>query len=197
MPHSPPENSELLSASSSQKKRVNLACVQCRKLKVKCIRTETHPLPSCQRCKKRGLRCEYVSTSEQDAQSMSTRQPAPTAGVKPLTRSQPSTEIYDQYNWSDSVHPGPATGQFSTPANHQYDFGLYSDDSGPDRQQNYGAVYLQPSPIPLPPQIPPVPPNDYDPCITLFDSQQTGYQLNPMTLLLSTEGSPKIASVTA
>ncbi|KAJ7456151.1 hypothetical protein FB451DRAFT_1183939 [Mycena latifolia] len=64
--HSPPHPTTLV---SRRPKRVYIACVHCRKRKIKCI-TSRDDQP-CQRCKKRGLKCDYVSVPEQQARSAS------------------------------------------------------------------------------------------------------------------------------
>ncbi|KAJ7662503.1 hypothetical protein B0H17DRAFT_1144290 [Mycena rosella] len=54
---SPPESTVI------PRKRVYMACVHCRKRKVRCI-TEAPDTP-CERCARKALRCEYLSVSNQ------------------------------------------------------------------------------------------------------------------------------------
>ncbi|KAJ7626783.1 hypothetical protein FB45DRAFT_1081583, partial [Roridomyces roridus] len=55
------------SSSASPRKRIFVACTECRKRKAKCINTSTEDFPNipCDRCQMKGLRCEYISVGEQ------------------------------------------------------------------------------------------------------------------------------------
>ncbi|KAJ7624037.1 hypothetical protein DFH06DRAFT_1305206 [Mycena polygramma] len=53
------------------RRRVIIACTNCRKRRVKCLTPEDPPLNPCERCVKKGLRCEYVTVSDQRGESAS------------------------------------------------------------------------------------------------------------------------------
>ncbi|KAJ6495226.1 hypothetical protein C8R45DRAFT_1094883 [Mycena sanguinolenta] len=53
-----------------QRRRTIIACVNCRKRKIRCIPTEQPPKNPCARCTKKGLPCEYVTAEhEEDSHS--------------------------------------------------------------------------------------------------------------------------------
>ncbi|KAJ6472367.1 hypothetical protein C8R47DRAFT_1146532 [Mycena vitilis] len=53
------------------RRRVIIACTNCRKRRIKCLTPEDPPLNPCERCLKKGLRCEYVTVSDQRGESAS------------------------------------------------------------------------------------------------------------------------------
>ncbi|KAJ7023076.1 hypothetical protein C8F04DRAFT_1271811 [Mycena alexandri] len=57
-------------SQSSQRKRIYLACVNCRRRKVRCITTGDSPDTPCQRCVKHGLICDYVPVSLEREKSL-------------------------------------------------------------------------------------------------------------------------------
>ncbi|KAF8205389.1 hypothetical protein K438DRAFT_536507 [Mycena galopus ATCC 62051] len=63
-PQSPPNLSLDL---FTKRKRVNLACVNCRKRKVKCTTSDVSPYTPCGRCTKMSLTCTYLSVADQGA----------------------------------------------------------------------------------------------------------------------------------
>ncbi|KAJ7255841.1 hypothetical protein B0H12DRAFT_524164 [Mycena haematopus] len=83
----------------TKRRRVNLACVHCRRRKVKCITSDVPPSTPCERCKKMGLSCTYISVAAQ-----STDWKSPTAGRKPehLHRllSTPPPTTTRPYTWN-------------------------------------------------------------------------------------------------
>ncbi|KAF7351704.1 C6 finger domain [Mycena sanguinolenta] len=55
---------------AQQRRRTIMACVNCRKRKMRCITTEQPPKNPCARCTKKGLPCEYVAAdNDEDNQS--------------------------------------------------------------------------------------------------------------------------------
>ncbi|KAJ7458497.1 hypothetical protein FB451DRAFT_1273284 [Mycena latifolia] len=102
--------------SFKPRRRVSLACVLCRKRKIKCSRSDESPYDPCQRCKRRGLVCEYVSVSEERAQSTS-RLPAgtpaaPSVPLRPPPLAVPRTapgwnlshHSFDPFNYQMPAH---------------------------------------------------------------------------------------------
>ncbi|KAF7344371.1 hypothetical protein MSAN_01918100 [Mycena sanguinolenta] len=51
----------------TKRRRVNLACVHCRRRKVKCTTSDVSPCSPCGRCAKMGLSCTYLSVAAQGA----------------------------------------------------------------------------------------------------------------------------------
>ncbi|KAJ7603333.1 hypothetical protein DFH06DRAFT_1310994 [Mycena polygramma] len=98
---------------SRQRKRVWLACVHCRRRKVKCMTATTGGLPPCmpcERCTKMGLTCTYRSVEAQSG-SASGKSSPPSAPIG--TRSNlkhPRTESYKPME----------TFKFITPSGHPW-----------------------------------------------------------------------------
>ncbi|KAJ6540728.1 hypothetical protein B0H19DRAFT_1078128 [Mycena capillaripes] len=59
-----PPNSSL--TAFTQRKRIYVACVHCRKRKVKCVNTGDSSNTPCKRCAEKGLLCEYLAVCEED-----------------------------------------------------------------------------------------------------------------------------------
>ncbi|KAJ6549987.1 hypothetical protein B0H19DRAFT_1073884 [Mycena capillaripes] len=51
------------------RRRVIIACTNCRKRKIRCLTPEETPVNPCDRCTKKGLKCEYITISNQEADS--------------------------------------------------------------------------------------------------------------------------------
>ncbi|KAJ7122448.1 hypothetical protein C8R44DRAFT_736140 [Mycena epipterygia] len=98
-----------------KRRRVHIACRHCRRRKIKCVITEESPDKPCERCAKRGLRCEYISVANQQ-----THPPSPTSAqsgreepTTNLAQSKPPTH-YRPNTWSqsarayDGINPGGA-----------------------------------------------------------------------------------------
>ncbi|KAF8124278.1 hypothetical protein K438DRAFT_1977603 [Mycena galopus ATCC 62051] len=49
----------------SARRRVIIACTNCRKRKIRCITTEDPPQTPCNRCAKKNLQCEYITIANQ------------------------------------------------------------------------------------------------------------------------------------
>ncbi|KAJ6540529.1 hypothetical protein B0H19DRAFT_1077936 [Mycena capillaripes] len=120
---SPPPSESSLKAFT-QRKRIYVACIHCRKRKVRCVTSA--PDARCERCTKKGLECEYLPVCEQ--------------------REKALFEAGD--DWEDS---SPSPPQSVTPpyANHQ---SLLSDSGRPSwtKPTTYGdSAYLAPGPFPF------------------------------------------------
>ncbi|KAJ7451328.1 hypothetical protein FB451DRAFT_1186270 [Mycena latifolia] len=63
MAHQSPSQSAL--ATFPMKRRAPVACVNCRKRKVKCIPPADSPHNPCERCTRRSLQCEYRSVADE------------------------------------------------------------------------------------------------------------------------------------
>ncbi|KAJ7260459.1 hypothetical protein B0H12DRAFT_1275638 [Mycena haematopus] len=72
-----------------QRRRTIMACVNCRKRKIRCITTEQPPKNPCARCAKKGLPCEYV-TAEHDDDSPS-QDFGSSAPPEPIPHQRPSS----------------------------------------------------------------------------------------------------------
>ncbi|KAF7318679.1 C6 finger domain [Mycena chlorophos] len=65
--HNPTPSAEL-SALFTTRRRVIIACTNCRKRKIRCMTSEESPVNPCERCEEKGLRCEYVTITDQRRQ---------------------------------------------------------------------------------------------------------------------------------
>ncbi|KAJ7731562.1 hypothetical protein DFH07DRAFT_781222 [Mycena maculata] len=136
MSHLTPETF-LSSTRTSRKKRAEVACVQCRRHKKKCIAPKGDPLPPCKRCSARGLFCEYIHIAGEHTQSSST---LGSGGPVPSTAgSQPRNEIYDQYPRVDPAYAAPSQFGPSSRPQTGHSQQPYSNSSG------YSGVYAAPS----------------------------------------------------
>ncbi|KAJ7729760.1 hypothetical protein B0H16DRAFT_1775607 [Mycena metata] len=94
----PPSNPP--TSQSSQRKRIYLACVNCRRRKVRCI-TAGEDTP-CQRCVKHGLLCDYVPVSLEREKSLFAIPPGEGSTSTPPSTMPPS--------WSQAPPPHSAYG---------------------------------------------------------------------------------------
>ncbi|KAK7052745.1 hypothetical protein R3P38DRAFT_3306360 [Favolaschia claudopus] len=53
--------------NAKTRRRTLLACLECRRRKMRCIPSEQPPTNPCARCQKKGLRCEYVAVEIDDS----------------------------------------------------------------------------------------------------------------------------------
>ncbi|KAJ7458498.1 hypothetical protein FB451DRAFT_1182692 [Mycena latifolia] len=91
--------------SSTPRLRASVACVRCRKRKIKCISSEGSPDRPCERCARRGFVCKYLSVGEERAQSSSNWPagvPAYTSSPTPSTPqpAPPTTPAWSQLHHS-------------------------------------------------------------------------------------------------
>ncbi|KAF7358600.1 C6 finger domain [Mycena sanguinolenta] len=108
-----------------QRRRTIMACVNCRRRKMRCITPEQPPKNPCARCTKKGLLCEYVPADQDDdsyspdsalAESSWEAPPIPALPL-PYT-SPPATEHASQVFWLQlprpiavwiAIHPAKST----------------------------------------------------------------------------------------
>ncbi|KAJ6456682.1 hypothetical protein C8R45DRAFT_1110802 [Mycena sanguinolenta] len=74
-----------------QRRRTIMACLNCRKRKMRCITTEQPPKNPCARCTRKGLACEYVA-AEHDEDSHCPEPRFPTPPESSANRGHPRTE---------------------------------------------------------------------------------------------------------
>ncbi|KAJ6550418.1 hypothetical protein DFH09DRAFT_1086683 [Mycena vulgaris] len=120
----------------TKRRRVIVACTNCRGRKVRCLTSEDPPQSPCQRCAKKGLACEYVTVTSQRNESLSrnpTPEPAPNVPLHYMPYGQfalpadhqPHTPLGSRQGYSRSPHitPNPL------PPNPQYLYPQYPDQS--------------------------------------------------------------------
>ncbi|KAJ7664103.1 hypothetical protein B0H17DRAFT_1256557 [Mycena rosella] len=116
MSHQSPSDAAL--AVFTTRRRVYVACVNCRKRKIRCITAEEAPDKPCERCTRKGLTCEYLAVSEERARSpnqMSGRE-GPTAN--PARGARPNSwapQPYAGYNAGTGPSPHGSTTHSSPP----------------------------------------------------------------------------------
>ncbi|KAJ6534124.1 hypothetical protein B0H19DRAFT_1271866 [Mycena capillaripes] len=71
----PAQQSQRSAPSMIRRRRTLMACVCCRKRKIRCLTSEQPPVNPCARCTRKKLPCEYVSASEPDHYSSSSSSP--------------------------------------------------------------------------------------------------------------------------
>ncbi|KAJ7473267.1 hypothetical protein FB451DRAFT_1174918 [Mycena latifolia] len=171
---SPPEQTP---ASSSARKRIYVACLHCRKRKIKCITaSESEP---CERCARRGLECEYLPVSVEQAQ-----QPSPTSGRDgpparsatpgphmPISWTQ-SPQTYGGYNapgagpsphsstaYANPSHYNPMNAmpgsQPFVPSNYGHDYSSRPQYPGAVQHQGYNHAPMASGPSQYPPSTMP------------------------------------------
>ncbi|KAJ7099851.1 hypothetical protein C8R43DRAFT_1244276 [Mycena crocata] len=121
-------------STAPQRRRVFIACLNCRKRKIKCMTDDTEQQP-CDRCIRKGLLCEYLAVGDED--STSARDPPPgrsSAGQSPSSSSYPagsypvsstnSNGAYGTHPPPHAIHPQYAPSQPQEPHSnhsaHQY-----------------------------------------------------------------------------
>ncbi|KAJ6540522.1 hypothetical protein B0H19DRAFT_1077928 [Mycena capillaripes] len=116
----PPSGSSL--KAFTQRKRIYVACIHCRKRKVRCVISS--PNPQCERCTKKGLECEYLPVCVQQERALfetgydwEDGSPSPPQSVtQPCANNQslppdygcPSWTKPTAYGHSAFVPPGPS-----------------------------------------------------------------------------------------
>ncbi|KAJ6598275.1 hypothetical protein DFH09DRAFT_1304081 [Mycena vulgaris] len=141
--------------SSRGHRRGRIACLNCRKRKIKCVTADDHPHSPCKRCSQYGSPCEFVSVSEEEASSP--EPPPPENGAKWLPPLGPESygrpqkqgaiaitppEIFDSYAAAEKIY-SPDLG--SPPILYPESY-MYSPDTGSPASL-YQESYTQQSPI--------------------------------------------------
>ncbi|KAJ7433996.1 hypothetical protein FB451DRAFT_1195786 [Mycena latifolia] len=154
----PPEPNP--SSASPIRKRVYLACLNCRKRKIRCIKAgESEP---CERCVRRGLQCEYLAVCATVPQALPptpgrdgpTADPFQSATTGPYThdsRIQPPQPPFG-YNASGRGPYPPASTAHTGPSTSQYDHANpmssgYQPFSSTDHRYNYSSPSQYPVPV--------------------------------------------------
>ncbi|KAJ7458881.1 hypothetical protein FB451DRAFT_1372094 [Mycena latifolia] len=85
--------------STTKKQRVSIACVHCRKRKIKCVPNEKSLYKPCERCVRRGFLCEYISVGDEQHQTLpgTPPPPPPPQSSLPLT---PTSHTPQTWGWS-------------------------------------------------------------------------------------------------
>ncbi|KAJ6556995.1 hypothetical protein DFH09DRAFT_1164177, partial [Mycena vulgaris] len=83
-----------------KRKRVPMACLRCRKRKIKCITSEESSGRPCERCTRRGFLCEYISVGDQRAQS--TFESSPPGRPATISPSPSPPSPYTELPWDHS-----------------------------------------------------------------------------------------------
>ncbi|KAJ7620355.1 hypothetical protein FB45DRAFT_871385 [Roridomyces roridus] len=87
------------------RKRVYVACTNCRRLKIRCDTTEEALDTPCERCARRGLQCQYLTVNEERSVSPTTPKHgrAPPSPPEPY---QPYSSQHDKYPQQYDILPG-------------------------------------------------------------------------------------------
>ncbi|KAJ7443540.1 hypothetical protein FB451DRAFT_1189997 [Mycena latifolia] len=172
---SPPEQTP---ASSTAPKRIYIACVHCRKRKIRCITSSEYD--SCERCARKGLECEYLPIPVEQIQ-----QPSQTSGWDgpPARSATPGPHMPISWTQAPQTHGGynaPGTGpsfpsstaysnlshynpmnemprfQSCVPSNYAHDHSSRSQYPGAVQHQGYSHAPMASGPSQYPPStIPP------------------------------------------
>ncbi|KAJ7104886.1 hypothetical protein C8R44DRAFT_746146 [Mycena epipterygia] len=103
------------SESFNRRRRVYIACLNCRKRKIKCLNEESLQRP-CERCIRKGLICEYIPVANEQAQSAGSNPPPPTQfgfGHRPPAPYSPPPAVHP----APAFNPTPAYGGYNGPSN--------------------------------------------------------------------------------
>ncbi|KAJ7616541.1 hypothetical protein FB45DRAFT_1105764 [Roridomyces roridus] len=92
---------------ATKKRRTIIACLTCRKRKLRCITFEQPPTNPCQRCARLNLTCEYVSVSLADAEPSQDQIPvqAPRAGSLESTAATPTSIDFSAGHHGGNIAP--------------------------------------------------------------------------------------------
>ncbi|KAJ7138580.1 hypothetical protein C8R46DRAFT_1234382 [Mycena filopes] len=130
--HHLPQN--FLSPVFLNRRRVIIACTNCRKRKIRCLTAEETPENPCGRCIKRGLKCEYITVTDQ-------REDSGSSGKKKSKKPSSGSESGSQRSSSSSPQTPPAA-PFAAPRPER----SYSAPNPVlDQHRPYGAQYANPS----------------------------------------------------
>ncbi|KAJ7107933.1 hypothetical protein C8R44DRAFT_885319 [Mycena epipterygia] len=113
--HNPPNS---IPTSFAQRKRIYVACVHCRKRKVKCVSVGESQDRPCERCTRKGLACEYLAVCEEQAKATSTN-PGPQGSVQnPSPPFAPAT--HTQWNQPPQNYGGQNMGTVPNSGHNYY-----------------------------------------------------------------------------
>ncbi|KAJ7617165.1 hypothetical protein FB45DRAFT_1007775 [Roridomyces roridus] len=100
-------------SSSGSRKRIYVACTQCRQRKIKCVTASTLEFPDtpCERCARKGLQCDYMSVGEQYA----VPPPAAPPSGHPGRSRTPAPRAPDTRRPPSGTYPGPPPSQPQRP----------------------------------------------------------------------------------
>ncbi|KAJ6578485.1 hypothetical protein B0H19DRAFT_1062965 [Mycena capillaripes] len=91
------------------RRRVIIACTNFRKRKIRCLTPEDPPLNPCDRCTKKGLKCEYVTISNQQADSNKNAPPDAESGGRNSSSSPEKASrtrsVAQSWGLDSHVHP--------------------------------------------------------------------------------------------
>ncbi|KAJ6452482.1 hypothetical protein C8R45DRAFT_1113037 [Mycena sanguinolenta] len=112
------------------RRRVIIACTHCRKRKIRCLTPEDPPQNPCDRCAKKGLKCEYVTIANQRDEA-STNKTAPIERRRQASPSPPAGPRHANYSHSsrpiDPHWGGNAGHDHWTPHTHAHELNPSSE----------------------------------------------------------------------
>ncbi|KAJ7768964.1 hypothetical protein B0H16DRAFT_1781234 [Mycena metata] len=108
------------------RRRVIIACTNCRKRKIRCLTSEETPENPCERCVNRGLRCKYITVTDQRGDSAANnkwkRESTSRRSASP-NQSPPATSVgFDTSQW----HGPRMRRSYSTPTVGHHPYAQYS-----------------------------------------------------------------------
>ncbi|KAJ7779748.1 hypothetical protein B0H16DRAFT_724882, partial [Mycena metata] len=117
------------------RRRTLIACLNCRKRKLRCIPAEQTPNGPCTRCLKRGLQCEYVATTESNSPHTPEYSPTDIQHSQIVPRPSPPNSSYGH----GAAPPLPYTLPPARNNPPRYSDGRYPDLSTNQQHPNYPA----------------------------------------------------------
>ncbi|KAJ7225142.1 hypothetical protein B0H12DRAFT_1077879 [Mycena haematopus] len=147
------------------RRRVIIACTHCRKRKIRCMTPEDPPQNPCDRCVKKGLKCEYVTMATQRDETSTNRSapidrrrqasPSPPAGSRHTNYSHSSRPIDPQWGGNQGRDHRTLHAHAHEPGhNSQYRYQPYRTQSAGATPEEYYRSYQMPG---LPPTLQPHP----------------------------------------
>ncbi|KAJ7355337.1 hypothetical protein DFH08DRAFT_933306 [Mycena albidolilacea] len=133
-------------AAFTQKKRIYVACIPCRKRKIRCVTIDDSPNTPCKRCTEKGLECEYLAVCEEREKSLFTEGSA--YGQRPPATPQSSTWNQPSHGHGGSSSTGVYAHNYAQPAAPQSN-PYYGQSSASQYSQSPGP-YTNPAPAAYP-----------------------------------------------
>ncbi|KAJ7020035.1 hypothetical protein C8F04DRAFT_1275541 [Mycena alexandri] len=121
------------------RRRVIIACTNCRKRKIRCLTAEETPEKPCGRCVKRGLKCEYITVTDQQGNSAPNKRgkAEPSSRCSSPSQAPPTTYAgFDAANGRDLQpersysNPNPVVGHHPYPQSANPAAGYASSSGG-------------------------------------------------------------------